>query len=85
MLRPATPLSILAFVAFVLLLISVLSAPIIKGIKLASYEDVDFGVFGYCKLDRCSGISVGYDPGMSSLGRNSKLREARGDDRTLSL
>ncbi|KAI9733402.1 MAG: regulator of ime2 [Cirrosporium novae-zelandiae] len=43
MLRPATPLSILLFAAFILLLLSVLSTPIIKGIPLASYEGTDYG------------------------------------------
>ena len=64
MLRPATPLAVLLLVAFALLLISVLSTPIVKGIKLGSFQGVDFGVFGYCKGSRCSGATVGYDPGM---------------------
>lgn len=59
MLRPATPLTVLLFVAFVLLLISVISTPVVKGIPLASYHGVDFGVFGYCGT-KCSGIKVGY-------------------------
>ncbi|KAI4248534.1 MAG: hypothetical protein L6R40_001096, partial [Gallowayella cf. fulva] len=63
MLRPATPLTILLLTAFVLLLLSVLSTPIIKSIPLASYKGVDFGVFGLCKngqTDQCTGIQVGY-------------------------
>ncbi|KAF2839178.1 pali-domain-containing protein [Patellaria atrata CBS 101060] len=60
MLRPATPLSILFFAAFVLLLLSTLSTPIIKAIPLATVEGVNFGVLGYCRGDDCSGISVGY-------------------------
>ncbi|KAK2752704.1 regulator of ime2 [Arachnomyces sp. PD_36] len=60
MLRPATPLSILLLAAFVLLLLSVLSTPVVKGIPLARFEGVDFGVFGYCTPDKCSGIRVGY-------------------------
>ncbi|KAI9821482.1 MAG: regulator of ime2 [Thelocarpon impressellum] len=60
MLRPATPLSVTLFFAFVLLLISVISTPLVKGIKLASSGGVDFGVFGYCKGDKCSGVTVGY-------------------------
>src|SRR5690606_25631221 len=63
MLRPATPLSILLLAAFVLLLLSVLTTPVIKGIPLANFEDVDFGVFGYCTPDECSGIRVGYSTG----------------------
>ncbi|MCJ1462096.1 regulator of ime2 [Pseudocyphellaria aurata] len=59
MLRPATPLTVLLFVAFVLLLISVISTPVVKSIPLASFEGVDFGVFGYCGKT-CSGIKVGY-------------------------
>ena len=64
MLRPATPLSVLLFAAFVLLLLSVLTTPVIKGIPLATFEGVDLGVFGYCKGDECSGIRVGYSTGM---------------------
>ena len=60
MLRPATPLAILLFVAFVLLLLSVLSTPIIKGIPLASFQGVQFGVFGYCDESQCTGVRVGY-------------------------
>jgi len=66
MLRPATPLAILLFVAFALLLLSVLSTPIIKAIPLggenvANDGFVNFGVFGYCVRDACSKIEVGYD------------------------
>ncbi|TVY85860.1 pH-response regulator protein [Lachnellula willkommii] len=62
MLRPATPLTILLFAAFALLLISVISTPIIKGIPLASFGGVDFGVFGFCKTGgQCSSIEIGYD------------------------
>lgn len=63
MLRPATPLTILLFISFVLLLLSVLSTPVIKGIPLASFQGVDFGVFGYCKGNKCSGIRIGYTTG----------------------
>ncbi|KAL2065706.1 hypothetical protein VTL71DRAFT_3376 [Oculimacula yallundae] len=63
MLRPATPLTILLFAAFVLLLISVLSTPIIKQIPLASFGGVDFGVFGYCKGNDCTSIEIGYNTG----------------------
>ncbi|KAL8727967.1 MAG: hypothetical protein Q9166_005732 [cf. Caloplaca sp. 2 TL-2023] len=70
MLRPATPLTILLFIAFVLLLLSVLSTPIIKGIPLASFKGVDFGVFGYCKNGKngeCTGIKVGYATDSNTL------------------
>jgi len=67
MLRPATPLSILFFVAFVLLLLSTLSTPIIQAIPLAQFDGVDFGVFGYCQNGKCSGMRVGYDTGMLYL------------------
>ncbi|KAL8673319.1 MAG: hypothetical protein Q9168_002243 [Polycauliona sp. 1 TL-2023] len=62
MLRPATPLTILLFIAFVLLLLSVLSTPIIKSIPLASHKGVDYGVFGYCRSGdaSCNGIKIGY-------------------------
>ncbi|KAI8632607.1 pali-domain-containing protein [Xylariaceae sp. FL1651] len=66
MLRPATPLAVLLFVAFALLLLSVLSTPIIKAIPLGVYQDkntglVSFGVFGYCVGNKCSPIEIGYD------------------------
>ncbi|CAJ2503943.1 Uu.00g113370.m01.CDS01 [Anthostomella pinea] len=61
MLRPATPLAVLLFAAFALLLISVLSTPIIKAIPLGTYGSVSFGVFGYCDGDKCSPIEVGYN------------------------
>lgn len=65
MLRPATPLTILLLVAFALLLIAVLSTPIVKDIPLGKYQDVTFGVFGFCNAkDGCSSITVGYDVGM---------------------
>lgn len=66
MLRPATPLTVLLFIAFVLLLLSVLSTPIIKSIPLASHKGVDYGVFGYCTSGQggqCEGIKVGYAMG----------------------
>ena len=63
MLRPATPLTILLFAAFALLVISVISTPIVKQIPLASFKDYDFGVFGYCnkKDNTCSNKEIGYD------------------------
>lgn len=64
MLRPATPLSILLFASFVLLLISVISTPIIHGIPLASFQGVNFGVFGWCKDNgQCSRVHVGWNTG----------------------
>lgn len=65
MLRPATPLTVLLFVAFILLLISVISTPVVKSIPLASFQGDDFGVFGYCRaVGGCSGIKVGYSISM---------------------
>jgi hypothetical protein len=67
MLRPATPLSLIFLLAFVLLLLSTLSTPIIKGIPLASYQGYNFGVFGYCKDGgECHPFTVGYSTGMST-------------------
>lgn len=56
----------LLLVAFVLLLISVLSTPIIKSIPLASYAGFEFGVFGFCNGNACSGVEIGYNTGMAS-------------------
>lgn len=65
MLRPATPLTVLLLAAFALLLLSVISTPVIKGIPLASFGGFDFGVFGYCKNGGdCSSIEIGYNTGM---------------------
>jgi hypothetical protein len=61
MLRPATPLSVLLFAAFALLLLSILSTPIIKVIPLGSWQGIDFGVFGYCDTKGCTPIEIGYD------------------------
>jgi hypothetical protein len=62
MLRPATPLSVLLFAAFALLLLSVISTPIISAIPLGSWEGIDFGVFGYCTpTSGCTPIEIGYD------------------------
>lgn len=63
MLRPATPLSVLLGIAFALLLLSVLSAPIISAIPLGSFDNVQFGVFGFCKPSGCSSAGIGYDIG----------------------
>ncbi|KAL4777908.1 SUR7/PalI family-domain-containing protein [Aspergillus varians] len=60
LLKPATPLTILLLVAFVLLLLSVLSTPIVKNIPLATFENVEYGVFGYCKSGKCTAIHIGY-------------------------
>ena len=60
MLRPATPLTILFFIAFVLLLLSTISTPIVKGIPLASYNGVTYGVLGYCQSTGCSKAQIGY-------------------------
>lgn len=66
MLRPATPLSIIFFVAFVLLLLSTLSTPVIEGIPLGSYQGYNFGVLGWCSDDgRCEGPVIGYSTGLS--------------------
>ncbi|KAI7052590.1 hypothetical protein KC366_g45 [Hortaea werneckii] len=48
LLRPATPLSIIFLAAFVLLLLSTLSTPIIKSIPIGTFQGYNFGVFGYC-------------------------------------
>lgn len=67
MLRPATPLSIIFFVAFVLLLLSTLSTPIIEAIPLGRFGGYNFGVFGYCKGSKCSPIAIGYDTGTARM------------------
>ncbi|KAL8832734.1 MAG: hypothetical protein Q9191_000071 [Dirinaria sp. TL-2023a] len=70
MLRPATPLSIVLSVAFVLLLLSTISTPIVRGIPLATFDGIDFGVFGHCKGDSCSGIQIGYKTDSQTLFGN---------------
>ncbi|KAF4457316.1 hypothetical protein F53441_738 [Fusarium austroafricanum] len=62
MLRPGTPLTVLLFAAFALLLLAVISTPIIEAIPLSDFGGVTYGVFGYCQKGKgCSGIGVGYD------------------------
>ena len=81
MLRPATPLTILLLIAFVLLLLSVLSTPIIKGIPLASFQGVEFGVFGYCKGSQCTNVQVGYTTSMlHSIKGEYGERKDRGNE-----
>lgn len=70
MLRPATPLSVLLFVAFVLLLLSVISIPITKFAPLGENKNVKYGVFGYCQGDKCSKIGLGYPSGMLDVFLN---------------
>ncbi len=69
MLRPATPLTILLLISFVLLLLSVISTPIVKSIPIATYQGVNFGVLGYCTTTKCSGIRVGYTTGNDQFFR----------------
>ncbi|KAF7589367.1 regulator of ime2 [Aspergillus hancockii] len=74
LLKPATPLTILLLIAFVLLLLSVISTPIIKGIPLATFQKVDYGVFGYCKAGQCTDIHVGYtNDDLSNTGSDFNL------------
>ena len=82
MLRPATPLSILLFIAFVLLLLSVISTPIVKGIPLATFDGIDFGVFGYCKGNECHGPQIGYPTGMLIVLERSERMAGGGSSPT---
>jgi SUR7/PalI family protein len=67
MLKPATPLSVVFLVAFVLLLLPSLSTPVVKSIPLGQDDDTSFGVWGFCKGDDCSPIQIGYAvPDLSS-------------------
>lgn len=67
LLKPATPLTVLLLIAFVLLLLSVISTPIVKNIPLATFDNVEYGVFGYCKSGECTAIHVGYTTGLLHL------------------
>lgn len=60
LLKPATPLTVLLLIAFALLLLSCLSTPIVQAIPLATFDNVKYGVFGYCQGDKCTNIHVGY-------------------------
>lgn len=61
--RAATPLCVILLVAFGLQLVSVLSVPVVDSIVLANYQNVKFGVFGYCTNSSCSSVRIGY-PGI---------------------
>jgi hypothetical protein len=73
MLRPATPLAIIFFLAFVLLLLSTFSTPMIKAIPLGSYQGYDFGVFGWCNGNGCEGPQIGYTTGEQDCAAISLL------------
>lgn len=61
-LKPATALSAILLVAFALELLAVLSVPVTRSITLCTYQNIQFGVFGYCdqSTDTCSSIGIGY-------------------------
>jgi hypothetical protein len=71
MLRPATPLSVLLFAAFVLLLLSVISIPVTSFVPLGEFKDVKYGVFGYCQGGKCTKIGIGYPQGMIDCCANT--------------
>ncbi|CBF76625.1 protein palI [Aspergillus nidulans FGSC A4] len=73
LLKPATPLTILLLIAFVLLLLSVISTPIVKSIPLATFDNVEYGVFGYCKAGTCTAIHIGYTTGLLRLPLRSEV------------
>jgi hypothetical protein len=77
MLRPATPLSLMLFIAFVLQLLAVLSTPVIKAIPLASFQGVNYGVFGFCSDNdsKCSGIHIGYSTRKSCQLLQTRIAE----------
>ncbi|BFZ58622.1 hypothetical protein PYCC9005_005686 [Savitreella phatthalungensis] len=59
--RPLTPGAVCLIVAFVLLLLTVISAPITRFSSLGSASGVKFGVFGYCtNKGVCSSVQIGY-------------------------
>ena len=70
-------MAILLFIAFVLLLISVISTPIVKAIPLATFNGVDYGVFGYCKGKTCTGPKIGYGTGESPYLEGVEAEEKR--------
>lgn len=73
MLRPSTPLSVLFFAAFALLLIAVLSTPIVEAIKLAEVDGVSFGVLGFCRSNGCSPMGIGYEDGKETQKKHKCL------------
>jgi hypothetical protein len=82
--KPATPLTILLLIAFALLVLSVLSTPIVKQIPLASFDNVDYGVFGYCKDGVCTDIHIGYTSSDISNTGSSDFNLPSGTRRSLS-
>lgn len=60
--RPATGLCVILAIAFALELIAVLSVPVTRSITLCTYQNIQFGVFGYCNTwtNTCSDIGIGY-------------------------
>ncbi|ODQ50605.1 pali-domain-containing protein, partial [Saitoella complicata NRRL Y-17804] len=61
--RAVTPGSLFLLAAFVLLLLSVISAPVTRFSKLGEDSAFTYGVLGYCPIGSgsCSSAGVGYD------------------------
>ncbi|KAH3684702.1 hypothetical protein WICPIJ_004337 [Wickerhamomyces pijperi] len=58
--RPATTLLVLLIVVLGLQILAIISVPVTKSIALCTYDGYKFGVFGLCKGDECTSISIGY-------------------------
>jgi len=60
---PTTPVAVLVFAAFLLMLVTALSLSFDKGVPLGSFDGVLYGgLFGTCYATACSSATFGYDP-----------------------
>lgn len=79
-----TIIGICQFISMAFLIICCVTAPVFKQIGLAKYEDITYGVFGYCTQDDgCSKASASYNPyslteNSSSWKLNSNTRKSLG-------
>lgn len=55
-------ITILQFVSMAFLIICCVTAPVFKQIGLSKYNDITYGVFGYCNGNNCSKASASYNP-----------------------
>lgn len=77
--RPATGLSLVLAIAFGLHLVSILSVPVTRAITLSTYDNVQYGVFGYCNTTTnvCSSVGIGYDNAATNVDGFSLSSSAR--------
>lgn len=64
----STVITVLQFASMAFLIICCVTAPVFSQIGISTYEDVTYGIFGYCRSGSCSLASANYKP--ESLAEN---------------